>query len=85
MNSLSDHALTSWKKRNPSLKRLGFRVSPGSNESQGGGGLKLLPGAIGGVEHSRLLVRPSCVQGTYEDPENGSIRFHRLSKISDFV
>jgi len=23
--------------------------SPGSNESQGGGGLELLPGAIGGV------------------------------------
>mgnify|MGYP006906278115 CR=1 FL=1 len=31
-------------------KRLGFLVSPGSNESQGGGGLKLLPGAIGLVK-----------------------------------
>ena len=58
---------------------LGVLKSPGSNESQGGGGLKLLPGAIGPdlvVSHSRVLQ----LQGTYEDSENGSICFRSAAK-----
>ena len=41
-------------------KRLGFRKSPGSNESQGGGGLKLLPGAIGLINTLQLMVHSQC-------------------------
>ena len=35
-------------------------ISPGSNESQGGGGLKLLPGAIGVVGHNFDYSSVAC-------------------------
>jgi len=81
--------------KKPRLKRRGFLVSPGSNESQGGGGLKLLPGAIGlkcfrvslsmNVCVSKLFCStPSCVNGTYSDSKNGS-RHLRCLQTSDHL
>ncbi len=48
------------------------RKCPGSSESQGGGGLELLPGAIGCLVRHASSFMSSCLQGNYDDLQNRS-------------